>query len=77
MFNGIFWKHLLESGQPAGADGRIALPVAGADGQGKRIVLDVVDELRLERREALLGHVGQPEAEHARVERMPWRLPAE
>ena len=26
VFNGIFWKHLLERGMPAGAEGRIALP---------------------------------------------------
>ncbi|MFC7658590.1 NADPH-dependent F420 reductase [Pseudonocardia benzenivorans] len=33
VFNGIFWKHLLERGVPAGTPGRIALPVAG-DGPG-------------------------------------------
>lgn len=45
VFNGIFWKHLLERGEPAGADGRIALPVAGADGPGKDLVLVLVDQL--------------------------------
>ena len=45
VFNGIFWKHLRELGVPAGAGGRIALPVAGADGPGKQLVLDLVDQL--------------------------------
>ncbi len=45
VFNGIFWKHLLEKGAPAGSAGRIALPVAGADGAGKKLVFDVVDAL--------------------------------
>jgi len=44
VFNGIWWKHLLESGKPAGA-GRIALPVAGADGPGKAFVFQLVDAL--------------------------------
>ncbi len=45
VFNGIFWQHLLEKGLPAGAEGRIALPVAGADGPAKQTVLALVDEL--------------------------------
>ncbi|SNT44138.1 NADPH-dependent F420 reductase [Rhodococcoides kyotonense] len=45
VFNGIYWKHLLEKGVPAGTDGRIALPIAGADGAGKKLVFDVVDQL--------------------------------
>ena len=45
VFNGIFWKHLLERGVPAGTEGRIALPVAGADGPAKEIVFDLVDQL--------------------------------
>ena len=44
-FNGIFWKHLLDRGTPAGTDGRIALPVAGADGPAKQAVFELVDEL--------------------------------
>jgi hypothetical protein len=44
-FNGIWWKHLLESGQPAGADGRIALPIAGADGPGQQVVFELIDAL--------------------------------
>ena len=45
IFNGIFWKHLLERGTPAGTDGRIALPVAGADGPAKDVATSLVDEL--------------------------------
>ncbi|MCW2528346.1 MAG: oxidoreductase [Pseudonocardiales bacterium] len=45
VFNGIFWKRLLENGVPKGETGRIALPVAGADGPAKRIVFDLVDSL--------------------------------
>src|ERR1700729_2748108 len=45
VFNGIFWKHLLEGGLPGGSAGRIALPVAGDDAAGKRIVFELVNEL--------------------------------
>ena len=44
-FNGIYWKHLLEKGTPAGTPGRIALPIAGADGPAKDTVMALVDEL--------------------------------
>ncbi|MGN7778700.1 NADPH-dependent F420 reductase [Mycolicibacterium sp. 22603] len=45
VFNGIFWKHLLERGTPSGAATRIALPVAGEDGPGRELVHRIVDEL--------------------------------
>jgi predicted dinucleotide-binding enzyme len=45
VFNGIWWKHLLERGVPAGTAGRIALPIAGEDGPGKRLVFALVDQL--------------------------------
>jgi predicted dinucleotide-binding enzyme len=45
VFNGIFWRHLLERGVPAGAPGRIALPVAGPAGPAKDTVSALVDEL--------------------------------
>jgi predicted dinucleotide-binding enzyme len=45
VFNGIYWKHLLEKGAPAGTAGRIALPIAGDDPAGKEIVSRIVDEL--------------------------------
>jgi predicted dinucleotide-binding enzyme len=44
-FNGIFWKHLRDNGVPAGTPGRIALPIAGADGPAKQAVFDLVNEL--------------------------------
>ena len=44
-FNTIRAQHLLEYGKPAGAEGRIALPVAGDDPAAKAIVLRLVDEL--------------------------------
>jgi 8-hydroxy-5-deazaflavin:NADPH oxidoreductase len=45
VFNGIFWKHLLERGRPSGTPNRIALPVAGADGPAREQVHSVVDQL--------------------------------
>ncbi len=48
VFNGIYWKHLLERGVPAGAEGRIALPIAGAPGPGKQLVFDLIDQLGFE-----------------------------
>lgn len=44
-FNNIFAKHLLEKGAPAGAAGRIALPVAGDDPAAKAVVLGLVEAL--------------------------------
>jgi 8-hydroxy-5-deazaflavin:NADPH oxidoreductase len=44
-FNNIFAEHLLEFGQPAGAPGRIALPVAGDSAAAKGVVLRLIDEL--------------------------------
>jgi predicted dinucleotide-binding enzyme len=45
VFNGIFWKHLLERGKPEGSEGRIALPVAGDDAEQKRIVFELVNQI--------------------------------
>jgi predicted dinucleotide-binding enzyme len=45
VFNGIYWKHLLEKGTPSGTPNRIALPIAGADGEGRELVHGVVDQL--------------------------------
>jgi 8-hydroxy-5-deazaflavin:NADPH oxidoreductase len=44
-FNNIRAQHLLELGRPAGAPGRIALPVAGDDPAAKAVVMALVDEL--------------------------------
>jgi 8-hydroxy-5-deazaflavin:NADPH oxidoreductase len=45
VFNGIWWKHLLENGVPKATAGRIALPVAGDDPTNKQIVFELVDSL--------------------------------
>ena len=45
VFNGIFWKHLLEKGTPSGTVNRIALPIAGEDGPGRELVHGIVDQL--------------------------------
>jgi predicted dinucleotide-binding enzyme len=44
-FNNIYAHHLMERGQPAGAPGRIALPVAGDDPAAKDVVMRLIDEL--------------------------------
>lgn len=44
-FNNIYANHLLELGRPAGASGRIALPVAGDDPKAKAVVMRLVEEL--------------------------------
>jgi predicted dinucleotide-binding enzyme len=44
-FNNIYAQHLLDLGQPAGAPGRIALPIAGDDDTAKGVVLRLIDEL--------------------------------
>jgi predicted dinucleotide-binding enzyme len=44
-FNNIHAQHLMDLGLPAGAPGRIALPVAGDDKKAKEIVLELVEEL--------------------------------
>jgi predicted dinucleotide-binding enzyme len=48
VFNGIWWKHLLEKGQPSGTPGRIALPIAGDDDAHRALVHDIVDQLGFE-----------------------------
>jgi predicted dinucleotide-binding enzyme len=45
VFNGINWVRLRDNGVPAGTPGRIALPIAGADGAGKQLAFALVDEL--------------------------------
>jgi predicted dinucleotide-binding enzyme len=44
-FNNIYAQHLLDRGMPAGAAGRIALPVAGDDTKAKATVIRLLDEL--------------------------------
>jgi 8-hydroxy-5-deazaflavin:NADPH oxidoreductase len=45
VFNGIYADHLLNRGLPRGAEGRIALPVAGDDADAKTVVMELVDSL--------------------------------
>ncbi|MEH0826167.1 MULTISPECIES: NADPH-dependent F420 reductase [unclassified Micromonospora] len=45
VFNNIQAAHLMDEGKPAGAAGRIALPVAADDADAKRTVMGLVDEL--------------------------------
>jgi hypothetical protein len=44
-FNSIYAEHLRSFGKPAGAAGRIALPVAGDDARARAVVLRLVDEI--------------------------------
>lgn len=44
-FNGIYAAELLDTGRPAGAEDRRALPVAGDDDEAKQVVLALLDEL--------------------------------
>jgi predicted dinucleotide-binding enzyme len=45
VFNNIYSSQLLDRPQAPGTDNRRALPVAGDDEAGKRVVLDLVDEI--------------------------------
>lgn len=44
-FNNIYAAHLQNNGKPAGAPGRIALPIAGDDARAKQIVMRLIDEI--------------------------------
>ena len=44
-FNNIYARHLQENGKPAGAPGRIALPIAGDDAKAKATVMRLIDEI--------------------------------
>lgn len=44
-FNNIDYRHLAAKGRPAGAPGRIALPVAGDDARAKQVIIRLLDEL--------------------------------
>ena len=45
VFNGIYARHLQDHGKPAGAPGRIALPLAGDDARAKDVVMRLVDQI--------------------------------
>lgn len=42
-FNTIYYAHLAEQGQPAGTEGRRALPIAGDDDAAKKAVAELID----------------------------------
>lgn len=44
-FNNIYAQHLLERGKPAGAPGRIALPLAGDNPAAKAVVSKLIDQI--------------------------------
>ncbi|KMZ12883.1 hypothetical protein BHUM_00825c [Candidatus Burkholderia humilis] len=44
-FNNIYAAHLKNNGKPAGAKGRIALPVSGDDAKAKAVVMKLIDEI--------------------------------
>jgi predicted dinucleotide-binding enzyme len=44
-FNNIYAEHLRRLGKPAGAAGRIALPVAGDDPKAKAVVMKLADDM--------------------------------
>ncbi|MFM0138769.1 NADPH-dependent F420 reductase [Caballeronia grimmiae] len=44
-FNNIYAAHMRDNGKPAGAAGRIALPVAGDDDRAKSVVMKLIDEI--------------------------------
>jgi predicted dinucleotide-binding enzyme len=45
VFNNIYAEHLANMGKPAGAPGRIALPVAGDSAQAKAVVMELVNDM--------------------------------
>jgi predicted dinucleotide-binding enzyme len=45
VFNGIWWKHLLEGGKPSGTPNRVALPIAGENGSGRELIHGIVEAL--------------------------------
>jgi 8-hydroxy-5-deazaflavin:NADPH oxidoreductase len=45
VFNNIYAEHLAKNGKPAGAPGRIALPVAGDSAKAKAVVMELVNDM--------------------------------
>jgi predicted dinucleotide-binding enzyme len=44
-FNTIYYRRLASEGKPRGADGRLAIPVAGDDAAAKAIVVALIDQI--------------------------------
>ena len=45
VFNNIYAEHLAKKGKPAGAPGRIALPVSGDNAKAKAVVMELVNDM--------------------------------
>jgi predicted dinucleotide-binding enzyme len=45
VFNTIYFQNILDKGQPAGTEGRLALPVSGDDASAKQTVFALVDAM--------------------------------
>lgn len=44
-FNGIYAAHIVSEARPAGADGRLALPISGDDPEAKAVVTQLIDDI--------------------------------
>jgi predicted dinucleotide-binding enzyme len=44
-FNTIYYRRLASEGKPRGAEGRLAIPVAGDDADAKAVVMKLIDEI--------------------------------
>jgi predicted dinucleotide-binding enzyme len=44
-FNTIYYRRLVSEGKPSGAEGRLAIPVAGDDAAAKAVVMALIDEI--------------------------------
>jgi predicted dinucleotide-binding enzyme len=44
-FNTIYYRRLASEGKPRGADGRLAIPVAGDDAAAKAVVMELIDQI--------------------------------
>jgi predicted dinucleotide-binding enzyme len=44
-FNTIYYRRLASEGKPRGAEGRLAIPVAGNDAGAKAVVMQLIDEI--------------------------------
>ena len=56
-FNNMYAESLLNKGEPAGTEGRIALPVAGDDADAKQIALGLIDQMGFDAVDA--GPIGE------------------
>ncbi|HEV8572054.1 MAG TPA: NAD(P)-binding domain-containing protein [Actinomycetota bacterium] len=66
-FNAIHWEHLRDLGRPAGDARRVGIPISGDDGDAKRIVGELIDQIGFDAVDAGTlaqgGRLHQPGAE--------------